>query len=314
METNERLSFDRQRTTGGVITDGYHLFFSNIWTVIKRLWILAAVYALACGLIGYHVCNNMLPKMMTPEGLQPNLSDMWTEVGILAAYELFFLMMVVLMLSQVINMFQEHRQHNSITCRSIWPPLLHQHINRRMVIIVGWMLLISVVASAVTKGAAWGMTAVTGTDSVMHSIPSLLVVALVALLLTVALLPFSYTLMKNAIEGPLSFKLPVKGYAKAFAHEGMLFAVLLTTAIISLIVTVLMEAPALYITQAHVEAQHSVALGDPNGLPSSIGVLTFLAFAFSGFFQAFIHTSVLFPFYYAYAKIEGEKGKSGNEG
>lgn len=303
METNERLSITRKRSAGAVISDGYKLFFNNIWTIIKRIWILAIIYGVACGLIGNHVCTNMLPKMMTPDGLQPKLSDLWTEVGILAAYELFFLLMVVLILSQVVNMFQEHKQNSTITCRSVWNPLLHQHINRRMVIIVAWLLVMLALASAITKATAWGMTALTGTDSIMQSLPSMLIVVLVVLLLTVVLLPFSYTLMKNAIEGPLSFKLPMKGYGKAFSHEGMLFAVLLTTGIITLIATALLEAPAFYVTVAHVEAQKSVAIGDPNGLPSSIGLLTFLSYAFSGFFQAFIHTSILFPFYYAYGKM-----------
>lgn len=303
METNERLSIQRKRITGGVITDGYMLFFNNIWTIIKRTWILAAAYALTCGLIGNYALSNMLPKMMTPDGLQPRLSDLWPEIGFMAIYVLFFLLMVVLMVSQVINMLQEHKEHNTITCHSIWKQILHQKINRRMVLVVAWLMVMLVLTCAVTEGTAWGMNMLTGTDSIMQSLPSLLIVVLVLLLLIVALLPFSYTLMKSAIEGPLPIKPPLKGYGKAFQHEGMLFTVLLTTAIITAVCTLLLEAPAFYVTVAHIEAQKSVAIGDPNGLPGSIGLMTFLAFAVSGFFQAYIHISTIFPFYYAYGKI-----------
>ena len=225
METNERLLLTRQRSTGAVISDGYKLFFANIWTIIKRTWILAIVYAIVCGLIGCHACMNMLPKMMTTDGMHLKMSDMWGEIGILTAYELLFLLMAVLIISQVLSMFREHMANGTITCHSVWKQVV-----------------------------------------------------------------------------PLKVK--PKGFRKVFRHLGLIFAVLLVTFIISLIACLLMEAPALYITEAHIEAQKSMAIGDPNGLPASIGVLTFLSFAISGFFQAYIHTSALFPFYYAYGKIK----------
>lgn len=304
MEKNERLALSRQRNTGAVISDGYNLFFSNIWTIIKRVWILAIVYALVCGLIGNYALMNMLPKMMKPDGIHASLSELWPEAGILAAYELFFLLMVVLIMSQVITMFQEHKQHNTISCRSIWKQLLHQRINRRMVLIITWMLVGMALTAIVTAGAAWGMKALTGAESIMGSLPCLLVVVLVLLLIMVALLPFSYTLMRSAIDGPMPFTPPTKGYGKAMGHEGLLFAVLLTTGIITLVCTLVLEAPAFYVTLAHIEAQKSVAIGDAYGFPDNIKLLTFTAFTFSGVMQAFIHISMLFPYYYVYGKIK----------
>ena len=304
MDKNERLALSRQRNTGAVITDGYQLFFNNIWSVIKRTWVLAIVYALVFGLMGYYFCQSLLPKMMTADGLQLSPSALWPQVGIFGAYVFFFLLMAVLIASKIIKLFREHRKEGSISVHLNWKQLLTPSINRRLLLIVAWLAVAVIVSMALVWGASAGIVALTGAEGLFSSVPAMLIVALIVIALMVALLPFGYTLMKNAMDGPLAFYPPVKGYRKGFYHEGMLFCVMLTTGIVTLLLTILFEAPAIYMLVAHVEAQKSVLQGDPSGLPGSIAVLTFLAFAFSGVFQAYIHISTLFPLYYTYGKIE----------
>ena len=304
MDKNERLALSRQRSTGAVITDGYQLFFNNIWSVIKRTWVLAIVYALVFGFTGYYFCVNLLPKMITGDGLLLSPKALWPEIGIFAVYVFFFLLMAVLIASKIIKLFKEHRQEGVISVHINWKQLVIPTTNRRLLLIVAWLLLAIIVSVALIWGTSAAMVAVTGVDGFFSSLPVMLVVALVVIVLICALLLFGYTLMKNALDGPLAFYPPVKGYRKGFYHEGLLFCVMLTTGIVTLLLTILFEAPAIYMLVAHVEAQKSVLLGDPNGLPDNIALLTFLAFAFSGFFQAYIHISTLFPLYYTYGKIE----------
>ena len=79
-------------------------------------------------------------------------------------------------------------------------------------------------------------------------------------------------------------------------------AIILVVMIITTLLTVVFECSGIYLGIAYDLANESTAQGNPAVMPEHMGLITFVTFTFCGFFQALIHTSALFPFYYAYKK------------
>jgi hypothetical protein len=52
------------------------------------------------------------------------------------------------------------------------------------------------------------------------------------------------------------------------------------------------------------QAQAGILMGDPLGMPSYMGWLAFLVFTLSGFIEAYVILSLLFPLYYMAGTIE----------
>lgn len=90
-------------------------------------------------------------------------------------------------------------------------------------------------------------------------------------------------------------------------HWGMLFATLLVTAIITLLLTFFCELPGVIIGTANVKAYAGMFMGDELGMPDYLPTLTFVAFTIAGFIQAYVHLATIFPFYYAYGSIEQQR-------
>lgn len=79
-------------------------------------------------------------------------------------------------------------------------------------------------------------------------------------------------------------------------------AIVLVVMIISALLTVVFESSGIYLGIAFNLANESAANGNEAVMPENIGLITFATFTVCGFFQALIHTSALFPFYYAYKR------------
>lgn len=88
---------------------------------------------------------------------------------------------------------------------------------------------------------------------------------------------------------------------------GLLFATLLVTAIITLLLTFFCELPGIIIGTANVKAYAGMFMGDELGMPDYLPTLTFVAFTIAGFIQAYVHLTTIFPFYYAYGTIEHQR-------
>ena len=110
---------------------------------------------------------------------------------------------------------------------------------------------------------------------------------------------------------PKALMLLLKGlrwlFPRGLRHFGLLFATLIVTAIITLLLTFFCELPGFIIGIANVKAYTGVAMGDNLGMPDYLPTLTFIAFTITGFIQGYMHLSTIFPFYYAYGSIEAQE-------
>ena len=100
------------------------------------------------------------------------------------------------------------------------------------------------------------------------------------------------------MQVPLVFKIIWRCLRRFWRYIAIVLVVIIITALL----TVVFESSAIYLSIAFKLAHESTANGNPAVMPESIGLITFATFAASGFFQALIHTSALFPFYYAYKR------------
>ena len=65
--------------------------------------------------------------------------------------------------------------------------------------------------------------------------------------------------------------------------------------------------PAIVLLTANIKAQTGAAMGDPLGMPSYMGWLSFLVFTLSGFIQAYILIASFMPLYYMAGSIEQQE-------
>ena len=76
--------------------------------------------------------------------------------------------------------------------------------------------------------------------------------------------------------------------------------------------TLFAALPAQVLSLANLQAEVGVLNGDPLGMPGYMGWLTAVVFTIAGFFQAYIHLSMLFPTYYMYGSIETQEEERRN--
>lgn len=111
----------------------------------------------------------------------------------------------------------------------------------------------------------------------------------------------SYNNIKRTIAKAVHF---LRHIGRSRRHVGMVLTVLLMIVIASLVLTLIGQMPAHLLTWANILAQSGYAQGDPLGLPDNIGLINFATFAATGFIQAYIHMSALYPLYYAWGSIK----------
>ena len=216
----------RFRSTQAIIGDGYKLFFNNFRHIFRASWLIAIVYALSMGLVGWHFMS-------------------LTELSLTsAAIILLFLFAALLLASTVFDALREHKQTGVISRPRHW----------------------------------YGRFSVK-----------------------------SFLQMIKTV-----FKM-IKHINLAFPHLGMLFVVVLMTAIVTMFFTLIGQLPAIVLTIANLQAHAGFAEGDSLGLPDNIGIINFATFTVTGFIQAYIHLSTLFPLYYAWGSIKAQKQAKDNE-
>lgn len=216
----------RFRSTQAIISDGYSLYFKYFRQIFRSSWLVAIVYALSMGLVGWHFLSK--PIFSIPSLL----------------IVLFFLLTASLLASTSFSALQEHKQTGIMTRPRHW---------------------------------------------------------------------YGRLSLKSYIQMFKTGFRMIRHFRLAFRHIGMLFAVLLMMAIVTFLFTLIGQLPAIVLSFANIQAHAGFAEGDPLGLPDNIGLINFSTFALTGFIQAYIHLSTLYPLYYAWGSIKAQKQSTDNE-
>ena len=84
--------------------------------------------------------------------------------------------------------------------------------------------------------------------------------------------------------------------------------------LVVLVLTVILQLPAVILGLANVEAQVGLAAGDAVDMPENLWLINVATFSVCSLLQAYIHLGTLFPLYYIWRNaIFGLRGK-GAEG
>lgn len=141
-----------------------------------------------------------------------------------------------------------------------------------------------------------------------HLMTALGLGALLLLVFAALLLPLTYPSMHYlSTRDTRLFDLLGRGYRQGLRYWGYIFAVLFVVLVIAAVILAITMFPATVLTIASMKAQAGAMMGDPLGMPSYMGWLSFLVFTLSGFIQAYVILATLFPAYYMAGSIEQQE-------
>lgn len=296
MEKNNDLSALRPRSSQAAISAGYRLFVSNFKHLFRASWLLAVIYALTMGVFACHFFQNVLPLLYQSNGLTGNS----TTLVIGGALLLLFILIAAAFASVGFHAMSVHKDTGAIPRPARWYGLFHAGIAMRTIVSALWIVATVTVATAVLVGVSYGMKQMTGVSTLTDSVTSMTVLAVVTILILTAALPLAYSVVSGIVfKKKFGWRTPVEDYGKGIRHLGKLFLIALVVVIVTLLLTFVGQMPGHVLTIAHLLAQAGHAQGDPLGMPDNIGLITFGVFTLTGFIQAYIHLSTIFPFYYA---------------
>lgn len=296
METNHSLAVFRIRSTRAAIADGYRLFTNAFRRLFRATWPVATVYALAMALLSSYAIDKLIPligasQILDPEAAHAELTGRLTTFALLA---LLFVVCTMLLAAGGVSALREHVKTGDITKpahwwgRIDWTALKH-------VLVVGVCLVVMAIVIAAALSALFALAAKTGL--VMAWVGC----AVVSLGFLVLLIPLCYTAFRAVLADKPS--LPFGGYLSGLGHVGTLFVTLLLTGIVTLLLTLVTQLPAVILYAANIHSQMGMLGGDEAGMPGNMSWLNFLVFAIAGFIQAYVLLSTFFPFYFAYGSI-----------
>lgn len=310
METPTGATAMKSNSTVASIKLGYQLFAGNFKKIFKASWLFALLFGLVCAAVGPILCIKM-PAILTQVMVNPasSVALARTYTAMLAVC-LFLLViggvMEILFYSRGFALLKGHAGSGKIerpktwlsfdkpmawrTAKGVLASLLVAVVANALIVI---LYIIGEKASlikpdAIAGVAAWGI-----------------VVLAVALLvyIPVVFIAMKYILDDTTRYWPLFFS----AYKTALRHFGYIFVVEFFAGMVFVVATYVLQLPAVILATANYEANLGVVLGDPLGMPSFIVPLTAIVFFISGFMQAYIRMSALFPFYYMYGSIETQE-------
>lgn len=310
METLTEATAMKSNSTVASIRLGYRLYAGNFKNLFKSSWLFALLFGLVCGAIGT-ITSVRLPAIIAQAMANPALA---MSLG----QEYIGLLGVCLTLIVVGGAFE-------IVFYSCGFSLLRGHIANGVIArptkwlsIDGWTAwrtakgILSTILVYLLVGAVVGALYYIGVK--VHVIKPdayvglaiWTVIAVTALFMTA--IPMFFITTKYILDKNMRFwTLLVSDYKRSMRHFGYIFIVTLFVVVVIAVLTFVLQLPTVILSTANYQANLGVFYGDPLGMPSYIVTLTAIVFFISGFMQAYIRMSAIFPFYYMYGSIETQE-------
>ena len=160
---------------------------------------------------------------------------------------------------------------------------------------------------AVALGHLWYLPSImfTSGDAESHFTTKMAVMVLVSFVKVMLTLPLVYVNMKYLNEDNVSYwKSFIANYKTGAKYIGMIFITLLLTAIISLLVTSVIQLPFYVLMMALGTSQFGVLYGDPAGLPASFPLLVFFTLLIVMLVSCILTVFEMLVMYFLYGSIE----------
>lgn len=307
MNSKNELDVFHVRSSQGVISAGYRLYMAHFRKLLRSSWMVAVVYALCMGALGsYYIAQAPRLTVMAVSGAMatdPAIATAFAKTGlVMLLLTLLFLVMATLLASYGFSACRQHVETGTVSITSRWYGTLDRSMLWRTCLSVFWLIAISIVINLFLGGVAFLCVKALG------KITAMVAICVAVLIVAIALLPLVYVLMKYVLTPKASFlKIMGSAYSIGLRHLGSIFIVTLVVAIVTSLLSLVVQLPANILYVANLQSQLGVLQGDPIGMPDYMGRLNFAIFALMGFLQGYIHLSTIFPYYFLYGSIEKQE-------
>jgi magnesium-transporting ATPase (P-type) len=254
------LTLIKLRSIGACIRDGYRLYTGNFRKIFRATWLIALVYGIVSGFI---------------MSIQP----LYASIG--------FLLINILLATYAFSLLKAHQDTEDIPHVRQWYGYLDRKTAVRTLIVAGILLVI---------GAVYG-----GLFYLVYHLGSLYL-SNIATMVAVGVLALIVLLTSPAVMMPL-FRHPLQsaGFASfPFRHWGAALMIAFVVVIVTGLMMLITELPAVVLFSANMVSQAGILQGDPSGMPDYMAWTNIIVFTIAGFIQAYVQLSSFFPIYYLY--------------
>lgn len=310
METHSEAAAMKSNSTVASIKLGYRLYASNFKKIFKSSWFFALLFGVVLSILG-PILSIKMPALLTQATVNP------TTAPALAGHywgltALSFVLIIVGGLIEVafysygFHLLRSHNATGAINRPPHWLSFDKSMAWRTLKGIAASLLVVLIVEVLMAALYYIGIkTALIKPDAYVGFAVWTLIALVFTLLTTV---PLCFITMKYILDDTTCFwSLFAKAYAVGLRHFGYIFIVCLFAAVVIAVVSIVLQLPATIVATANYQANLGVFYGDPLGMPSYIVPLTSAVFLVSGFMQAYIRLSAIFPLYYMYGSIETQE-------
>lgn len=310
METSTESTAMKSNSTVASIKLGYLLFAGNFKKIFKASWLFALLFGLVCAVIG-PILSIEMPAILTQAMANPasamSLGKIYT--GLLAVCLLLFIVGGVIEMvfySSGFSQLKGHINSGTIERPARWLSIDKPMAWRTVKGLLASLLVVAVTTALLTLLYIIGVKAsVIKPDAIAGKAVWGIVAIAVALIVYI---PVVFITMKYILDDTTRYwRLFFSAYKTALRHFGYIFVMAFFVGVVFVVATYVLQLPAVILVTANYQANLGVVFGDPLGMPSYIVPLTAAVFFISGFMQAYIRMSALFPFYYMYGSIETQE-------
>lgn len=310
METSTEATAMKSNSTVASIKLGYQLFAANFKKLFKASWSFALLFGVVCAVIG-PILSIKMPAILTQALANPASAAALgqTYTGLLVVCLLLFIVggaIEITFYSRGFSLLKGHINSGRIERPQRW-----LSIDKPM----AWRTAKGILASLLVAIVAIALLALLYIIGVRTSLikpdayAGIAAWAVVAVAVSLFVyIPTTFITMKYILDDTTRYwPLFFSAYKTALRHFGYIFVVVFFVGVVFIVATYVLQLPAVILATANYEANIGTVFGDPLGMPSYIVPLTAVVFFISGFMQAYIRMSAMFPLYYMYGSIETQE-------
>jgi len=271
----------KNRSFSSCIMAAYNLLMNNFKGLVRCMWLPALLFSLFCAaLVTLNVPNDKI--------LAYGLEHPAVFIGGNVVLMLAVIGTSLWMLARLMSFLNEKTRKWNFA---------------RVTIVFLNMLAVSLVFGAIVF-VLMRLMFMSG-DAESHFTTKMAVMVLVSFVMVMLTLPLVYVNMKYLNEDNVSYwKSFIANYKTGAKYIGMIFITLLLTAIISLLVTSVIQLPFYVLMMALGTSQFGVLYGDPAGLPASFPLLVFFTLLIVMLVSCILTVFEMLVMYFLYGSIE----------
>lgn len=290
------------RSTRACVSAGFHLYFGNFRHIFRATWLPALLFALVSACYTQTTISAMTQLLTVQKQMvQGNLGAGMAQYLWLSGVSLLYTVVLLFLVSYGFSMLSRHRTEGAIP----YPARFASGPDGRMLVrtlamVIMWVVIVFIASLAFGTVLFIGAT--------RQSVTIMSIGLLLGLVFAAFMLPLVYPAMRYlTTRDTRLFDLLGQGYRQGLRYWGFIFAVLFVLLIVSFVILTVTMLPAFVLIIASMKSEAGAVMGDPLGMPSFMGWLSFLVFTLSGFIQAYVILSMLFPAYYMAGSIEQQE-------